>query len=228
MKRHRLTIPAAIFAILTTTGMALDISWPMNNLLVVDSPDGAPVDAVQSKPPGNPLILGRPDPESAAVRFKPTLQNGAMVFHGPQTSYVPGFWKNFQVFTIEVDVTFDAVDQDQTLLRVTGAWEIRLATETDVPELLFIGWREPLKPLAASLAGIEAGVKYALTARMEADGTMTLESDNGESATASLGQPVGTFGEYQTLFVGSSNPDRFVRAFQGTIHRLQFRTEVAP
>jgi hypothetical protein len=225
MKTHYLMIPAAIFAMLTTNGIALDINWPMNSLVVVDDPEGAPVDAIQSEPSGHPLILGRPDPWSGTGRFNPSLQDGALVFLGPQTSYVSGFWKNFQAFTIEVDVTFDAVDQDQTLLRVAGVWEIRLVTETGDPTLQFIGWREPLKPQAAPLAGIEAGRKYALKARMEADGTMTFESDTGESATAYLDKSPGTTDQYPELFVGSSNPDRFVRGFQGAIHRLQISAE---
>jgi len=228
MKMLHLAIPAAIFAMLTPTGMAIDISWPMNSLVVVDSPEGAAVDAIQSEPSGHPLILGRPDPWSGTGRFNPSLQDGALVFLGPQTSYVSGFWKNFHVFTIEVDVTFDSLDQDQTLLRVAGVWEIRLVTEVGEPELQFIAWRDPLKPQAAVLEGIEANKKYAIKARMEADGMMTLESDTGDSATAHLGRPASEFGAFPDLFVGSSNPDRFIRSLQGAIHRLRINTEETP
>ena len=186
------------------------------------------MEAIQSEPAGQPLIFGRPSPEAAVKRFQPSLQDGALVFSGPQTSHVPEFWKNYRDFTVEIDVTFDSVDNDQTLLRVTGCWEVRLLAEGVTPKLQFIGFRDPLKPVAAVLEGnIEAGQKYALKARMEADGTMSFESDIAGSAFAALGRPIADFGIYPELFVGSSNPERFERSLQGTISRLQIKAEEA-
>ena len=126
-------------------------------------------------------------------------------------------------------MTFDSVDQDQTVLRVTGCWEIRLLTEGGVPKLEFIGFREPLKPVGVPLeAKIEAGKKYALKARMEADGTMKFESDAGGTAQAILGQPVGDASTYPELFIGSSNPDKFARGLQGRISRLRIQAGKVP
>jgi hypothetical protein len=221
-------LATALLAVSPTTVPALDITWPMTTAVVVDSPQGIPVDAIQSQPAGQPLIFGRPAPEAAVKRFQPSLQDGALVFRGPHTSHVPEFWKNYRDFTVDVDVTFDSVDQDQTLLRVTGAWEIRLVNQGGVPKLQFIGFRDPLKPAAAVLEGnIEAGTKYALKARMEADGSMTFESDAAGSSFAALGRPIADFGIYPELFVGSSNPERFDRALQGKISRLRITVEEA-
>ena len=221
-------LATALLAVSPTTVPALDITWPMTTAVVVDSPQGIPVDAIQSEPAGQPLIFGRPAPEAAVKRFQPSLQDGALVFHGPHTSHVPEFWKNYRAFTVETDVTFDSVDKDQTLLRVTGCWEIRLLAEGVTPKLQFIGFREPLKPVAAVLEGnIEAGQKYALKARMEADGTMSFESDIAGSATATLGRPVADSNIYPELFVGSSNPESFSRPLQGSISRLRINAEEA-
>ena len=225
MRSTRILLVTALVALLPTTTPALDITWPMNASVVVDSAQGIPVEAVQSKPAGQPLILGRPAPEAAVKRFQPVVRDGALVFRGPQTSHVPEFWKNYRAFTVEVDVTFESVDTDQTLLRVTGCWEIRLVTEGGAPKLQFIGMREPLDAVAAKLDGIEAGKKYALKARMETDGTMTLESDTAGSASATLGRPASDFSTYPELFVGSSNPEKFVRALQGSISRLRISAE---
>jgi hypothetical protein len=208
--------------------LALDISWPMTGTVTVDSAQGIPVEAVQSEPAGQPLILGRPAPATAVARFQPSLQDGALVFRGPHTAYVSDFWKNYREFTVEVEVTFDSVDAEQTILRVTNVWELRLVNEGGTPKLKFIGFREPLEPVAATLDGIEAGKKYALKARMETDGTMTLESDAAGAVAATLGRPAADFNTYPELFVGSSNPEKFVRALQGRISRLKFHAEEAP
>jgi hypothetical protein len=229
MTTTRLLLTTALVAVLPATSPALDITWPMTASVVVDGPQGIPTEAVQSEPAGQPLIFGRPAPEAAVKRFQPSLQDGALVFRGPQTSYVPEFWKNYRVFTVEIDVSFDSVGTDQTVLRVTNVWEIRLVTEGGSPKLQFIGFREPLKPVAATLEGnIEAGQKYSLKARMEADGSMSFESDIAGSATATLGRPVADFGTYPELFVGSSNPDKFIRALQGNISRLRISAKDAP
>ena len=229
MKTTRLLLATALLAVLPTTTRALDITWPMTASVVVDSAQGIPVEAVQSEPAGQPLILGRPAPQAAVKRFQPAVQDGALVFRGPQTSHVPEFWKNYQGFTVEVDLTFESVDADQTILRVTGCWEIRLITEGGAPKLQFIGFREPLKPVAAVLEGrIEAGQKHALKARMEADGSMSFESDIAGSAAATLGRPVADSNVYPELFVGSSNPENFVRPLQGAISRLRISAEDAP
>jgi hypothetical protein len=222
MKTKNFLLTAALLAVSPTTGPALDITWPMTTAVVVDSPEGLPVDAVQSEPAGQPLILGRPAPQTAVKRFQPSLQDGALVFRGRNTSHVPEFWKNYRDFTVEIDVTFDSVEEDQTLLRVTGCWEIRLLAEGVTPKLQFIGFREPLKHVAAVLEGnIEPGQKYALKARMEADGTMTFESEATGSAAAMLGRPVADFKVYPDLFVGSSNPGLFSRPLQGNISSLR-------
>jgi hypothetical protein len=220
-------LATALLAVSPTTSPALDITWPMTTAVVVDSPQGIPVDAIQSEPAGQPLIFGRPAPEAANKRFQPSLQDGALVFHGPHTSHIPEFWKNYRAFTVETDVTFDSVGEDQTVLRVTGSWEIRLVTEGGAPKLQFIGFREPLKPLAASLDGIEAGKTYTIKARMEADGTMTIESEATGSASVMLGQPVANWNTYPELFIGSSNPENFVRPLQGKISRLRINAEDA-
>jgi len=137
--------------------------------------------------------------------------------------------EKLQDFTVEVDVTFESVEADQTILRVTACWEIRLITEGGAPKLQFIGFREPLKPVAAPLEGsIEAGQKYAVKARMEADGSMSFESDIAGSATATLGRPVADSNVYTELFVGSSNRENFVRPLQGAISRVRITAEDAP
>jgi hypothetical protein len=227
MTTTRILLTTALLGVLPATSPALDITWPMTAAVVVDSPQGIPVDAVQSEPAGQPLIFGRPAPEAAVKRFQPSLQDGALVFRGPHTSYVPEFWKNYRVFNVEIDVTFDSVGTDQTLLRLTGVCEIRLVTEGGSPKLQFIGFREPLKPVAASLDGIEAGKPYTFKARMEADGTMTVESEASGSASATLGRPVADFSTYPDLFVGSSNPENFIRPLQGRISRLRINAEDA-
>jgi hypothetical protein len=225
MTTTRLLLTTALVAVLTATSPALDVAWPMTTSVVVDGPEGIPTEAVQSEPAGQPLIFGRPAPEAAVKRFQPSLQDGALVFRGALTSYVPEFWKNYRVFAVEIDVTFDSVGTDQTLLRVTNVWEIRLVTEGGSPKVQFIGFREPLKPVTATLEGIEAGKKYSLKARMEADGSMSFESDTAGSAAATLGRPVADFGTYPELFVGSSNPDKFIRPLQGSISRLRISAE---
>ena len=226
MKSTRLLLAIPLLLALAATALALDISWPMTATVTMDGPQGVPVDAIQSQPAGQPIVFGRT--ETGNIRFQPALQKGALVFRGSQTSHVPKFWKNYRDFTVEAEVTFDSVDQDQTVLRVTGCWEIRLLTEGGVPKLQFIGFREPLKPVAAVLEGnIEAGKKYALKARMEADGTMKFESDAGGTAQAILGQPVSDASTYPELFIGSSNPENFSRPLQGSISRLRINAEEA-
>jgi hypothetical protein len=227
MTTKHLLLATALLAVSPTTSPALDITWPMTTTVLVDSPQGVPVEAIQSEPAGQPLIFGRPAAGAAVNRFQPHLQDGALVFLGPQTSHVPEFWKNYRDFTVEIDVTFDSVEEDQTVLRVTGVWEIRLVNEGGATKLQFIGFREPLKPVAASLDGIEAGKPYTFKARMEADGTMTVESEASGSASATLGRPVADFSTYPDLFVGSSNPENFIRPLQGRISRLRINAEDA-
>jgi hypothetical protein len=62
---------------------------------------------------------------------------------------------------------------------------------------------------------------------MEADGTMTVESEASGSASATLGRPVADFSTYPDLFVGSSNPENFIRPLQGRISRLRINAEEA-
>ncbi len=217
----RILFVGAILTAIPVASQALQVSWQMTNVIVMDGPGGLPVEAIQSNPAGQPLILGRPELASGIKRFQPSLWDGSLVFHGSHTAHVADFWKNFRTFSAEVDVSFDSVNQDQTLLRVAGVWEIRLIGETGLPELQFIGWREPRRPQSVSLFGIEANKKYEIRAHMQMDGTMILELGSGESATTYLGQPPASSGEYPELFVGSSNPERFSRALQGSIHRLQ-------
>lgn len=228
MKSTRLLLAIPLLPALAATALALDISWPMTATVTVDSPQGVPVDAIQSQPAGQPIVFGRPGPEAGNIRFQPSLQSSALLFRGPQTSYVPKFWKNYRDFTVEIDVTFDSVAKEQTLLRVSGCWEIRLVNEGGTSRLQFIGFREPLKPVAATIEKIEAGKKYALKARMEADGKMNFESDSAGSAQAILGQPAANFNTYPELFVGSSNPEKFTRPLQGSISRLRVLTSDAP
>jgi hypothetical protein len=228
MKSTRLLLAIPLLPALAATALALDISWPLTGTVPLGTPEGFTVEAIQSNPPGQPIVFGRPGPEAGNIRFQPSLQKSALVFRGPQTSYVAKFWKNYRVFSVEIDVTFDSVATDQTLLRVTNVWELRLVTEGGSPKLQFIGFREPLKPVAATLEGIEAGKKYSLKARMEADGKMNFDSDSAGSAQATLGQPAADFSNYPELFVGSSNPDKFARALQGNISRLRISAEDAP
>jgi hypothetical protein len=63
---------------------------------------------------------------------------------------------------------------------------------------------------------------------MQADGTLTLESSDGESYTAQLGQPPSDWASVPEFYVGSANPRALLRPFQGTISRLLFRAEEIP
>ena len=100
MKSTRLLLAIPLLPALAATALALDISWPMTATVTVDSPQGVPVDAIQSQPAGQPIVFGRSGPEAGNIRFQPSLQSSALVFRGPQTSYVPKFWKNYRDFTV--------------------------------------------------------------------------------------------------------------------------------
>jgi hypothetical protein len=56
---------------------------------------------------------------------------------------------------------------------------------------------------------------------------MTIESEATGSASATLGRPVADFSVYPDLFVGSSNPENFIRPLQGRISRLRINAEEA-
>jgi hypothetical protein len=208
--------------------LALELSWPLTQTTTAETPEGFAVEAIQSEPPGHPLFLGRPAPQAGVIGFQPALQDGALVFGPNTTAFAAEFWKNFKDFGFEVELKFDTVELDQTVLRVSGSWELRLAANEGRPALQFIGFREGLKAVDVSLEGIEAGKTYSLQGRMQADGTMTLESSDGESYTASLGQPPAEWVDFPDFYVGSSNPRAALRPFLGTISRLQFRAEEAP
>ncbi len=90
--------------------VALEISWPLTQIITAETPEGAVVDAIQSEPSGYPLFLGRPAEHAGMGGFQPLLQDGALVFGPNTTSYVADFWKNFQEFSFEVELKFDSVE----------------------------------------------------------------------------------------------------------------------
>jgi hypothetical protein len=228
MKTPLLLVGSALLGLLAPSVFALEISWPLTQTTMAETPEGFEVEAIQSEPPGHPLFLGRAAPQAGVKGFQPVLRDGALVFGPNTTAFAADFWKNFQDFGFEVDLKFDTVEVDQTVLKVSGCWELRLMTESGPPELNFIGFREGLRAVHVSLEGIEAGKTYSLQGRMQADGTMTLESSDGESYTVSLGQPPSDWVDFPGFYVGSSNPRATLRPFLGTISRLQFRAEEAP
>jgi hypothetical protein len=228
MKMMLTLASSVLWIVLAPSVFALEISWPLTQTTSAETPDGFSVEAIQSDPPGHPLFLGRPAPQAGVKGFQPALQDGALVFGPNTTAFAAEFWKNFKDFGFEVELKFDTVELDQTVLRVSGSWELRLAANEGRPALQFIGFREGLKAVDVSLEGIEAGKTYSLQGRMQADGTMTLESSDGESYTASLGQPPAEWVDFPDFYVGSSNPRAALRPFLGTISRLQFRAEEAP
>jgi hypothetical protein len=228
MKMMLIWTSAAIWIASAPPVLALDLSWPLTQATTAETPEGLSVEAIQSDPPGHPLFLGRPAPQAGIKALQPSLRDGALVFGPNTTAFAAGFWKNFKDFGFEVELKFDTVEVDQTVLRVSGSWELRLAANEGRPTLQFIGFREGLKAVDVSLEGIEAGKTYSLQGRMQADGTMTLGSSDGESYTASLGQPPAEWVDFPDFYVGSSNPRAALRPFLGTISRLQFRAEEAP
>ena len=228
VRRQLTLVLLALSVFCVRTCLALDISWPLTGTVPAETPEGFVVEAIQSEPPGYPLFLGRPAPEAGVKTFQPSLQDGTLLFGPNTTAFAADFWKNFKDFGFEVELKFDSTDADQTVLRVSGSWELRLAANDGNPLLIFIAFRDPLKPVEISLDGIEAGKTYSLKGRVQADGTMTLESSDGQSYTASLGQPPADWENFPELYVGSSNPRRAIRPFFGTISRLQFRAEQAP
>lgn len=228
MKPPHILLPLALFVLGTPPALALELSWPLTQTTTVETPEGFAVEAIQSEPPGHPLFLGRPAPQAGVKGFQPALQEGVLVCGPNTTAFAADFWKNFKDFGFQVDLQFSTVDVDQTVLRVSGSWELRLAANQDKPTLQFIGFREGLKAVDVSLEGIEAGKTYSLKGTMKADGTMTLESADGESYTVSLGQPPHDWVDFPEFYVGSSNPRHAIRPFQGTISRLQFHAGEAP
>lgn len=228
MKIPLILVASALLGLLTPSALALEISWPLTQTATVETPEGFAVEAIQSEPPGHPLFLGRPAPQAGVKGFQPALRDGALGFGPNTTAFAADFWKNFKDFGFEMDLQFSTVDVDQTVLRVSGSWELRLAANQGKPTLQFIGFREGLKAVDVSLEGIEAGKVYSLKGTTKADGTMTLESADGESYTASLGQPPHDWVDFPEFYVGSSNPRHAIRPFQGTISRLLFRAEEAP
>jgi hypothetical protein len=211
-----------------TSAAAREISWPFNEIITAKTPEGFAVEAIQSEPPGHPLFLGRPAPQAGVKANQPALRDGALVCGPNTTAFAADFWKNFKDFGFEVDLVFDTVDVDQTVLKVSGCWELRLATESGPPALHFIGYREPLRAVSVYLDGIEAGKSYTIKAGMTADGTVTMVTPEGDVLSQSLGQPPSDWVDFQGLFVGSANPRAMMRPFQGTISRLQFHAQELP
>ena len=228
VKKTLMLASSTMWIVSAPPALALELSWPLTQTVQTETPEGFSVESIQSEPPGHPLFLGRPAPQAGVKGFQPSLRDGALVFGPNTTAFAAEFWKNFRDFGFEVDLKFDTVEIDQTVLRVSGCWELRLAANQGRPALQFIGFREGLQAVDVSLEGIEAGKTYSLQGRMQADGTMTLESSDGESYTASLGQPPSDWVDFPDFYVGSSNPRATLRPFLGTISRLQFRAEEAP
>lgn len=222
MKLSRILVCLMAIVLCKPSTLALEISWPLKELITAETPEGVVVDAIQSEPPGHPLFLGRSTPWSGMPSYQPSLQDGKLVFGPNTTAFAADFWKNFRDFGFEVDLMFDTVDVDQTVLKVSGCWELRLMTESGPPALHFIAYRESSRASSISLDNIEAGKQYRITVGMETDGTMTLETPEGEVFVRSLGQPPSDWSDFQGFYVGSSSPRAKMRPFQGTISRLRF------
>ncbi len=195
---------------------------------MAETPEGVVVDAIQSEPPGHPLFLGRPADHAGMRGFQPSLQDGALVFGPNTTAFAADFWKNFKDFGFEVELMFDTVDVDQTVLKVSGCWELRLMTESGPPALHFIAYRQSDRATSIALENVEVGKKYTIKAGMEADGTMTLVTPEGDVLMESLGQSPSDWSDFQGFYVGSSSPRARMRPFQGTIYRLQFQAKEMP
>lgn len=229
LKIMKMLAASVLWIVSAPSVFALEISWPLTQATMAETPEGFQVEAIESEPPGHPLFLGRAAPQAGVKVHQPSLRDGGLVFGPNTTAFAADFWKNFKDFGFEVELKFDTVEVDQTVLVVSGCWELRLAANAGSPELQLIGYRpSPLKAVAVSLEGIQAGQTYNFKGRMQADGTLTLESSDGESYTAQLGQPPSDWASVPEFYVGSANPRALLRPFQGTISRLLFRAEEIP
>ncbi len=192
----------------------------------VDGPIG-PVPALQSEPAGHPLIFGRSGDAPSPKRFFPVAADGALRFSGKATAYVPEFWKNPSGFTVTVDVEFDDVSTDQTVVLVTNVFDLRLTITNGEPALTLHAMRPPKPAVAARIDGIEAGRLYHVIASVSDTGEVSIHLDDGSTATADLEGSSSPWGAYPDLYVGSANPDKFSRPLRGSIHALSISTGTA-
>jgi hypothetical protein len=230
MKSTRLLLAIPLLPALAATALALDISWPMTGTVPLGTPEGFTVEAIQSNPPGQPLLLGRPSPNLGDPRFQPLWKKGSLTFGPtPNFAYVANFWKNSKNFTVEVDLQFDSVASAQTVLAVVGSWELRMDDNQGAPTLEWIAYRrKPLKPVAASIPGIEAGKRYTIQAKMKPDGQISLQVDGKSEASATLGEPPADWNVMSSLLVGSAGPEKFRRPLLGSIYRIQISGSPSP
>ena len=231
MKMTTLTLASSVLWIVSAPSVfALEISWPLTQTTMAETPEGFQLEAIESEPPGQPLLLGRPSPNLGDPRFQPLWKKGSLTFGPtPNFAYVANFWKNSKNFTVEVDLQFDSVASAQTVLAVVGSWELRMDDNQGAPTLEWIAYRrEPLKPVAASIPGIEAGKRYTIQAKMKPDGQISLQVDGKSEASATLGEPPADWNVMSSLLVGSAGPEKFRRPLLGSIYRIQISGSPSP
>lgn len=228
---HSIRMPDFRTALLLVTALgfssllpAAEISWSPENEVFVDGKDG-PLSAISSKPPGHPLVFGRSGESAGKEKFFPVVEGNGLAFSGFATACVPGLWSNASDFSISLEVKFGRLDVDQTILMVSGVFDLRLSVNDGNASLDFIGVREPAKPLYLRAAGIEMDRVYRIVAAMDSSGEMVLRVDDVEAATGLLERPPSPPVLYPDLYVGSANPESYRRPFTGVIFSLSVDTQ---
>lgn len=199
--------------------LASSFQWMPRNEVLVDGSAG-PIPAIQSIPSGTPLLFGRTEAYTRKPRFYPRVEDEGLVFNGLATAYVPAFWTNPEAFAVTVELAFDDISSDQTVILVTGVFDLRLSTTDDEASLEMYGYREASKPASVRIPGIKAGHRYNVRAGVSENGTLFLQHDGARPATTRLGQAPAHWEIYQDLYVGSANPQKFRRPFKGRIYSL--------
>lgn len=196
--------------------------WSPANEVIVDSPTGGVLPAIQSQPPGKPLLFGRTENYAGNPRFYPLAEEEALKFSGQSSAHVPDFWSNPEAFAFEVVISFADLNSDQTILLVTNVFDLRLSLDSGAPQLRLFAYRQASRPISVFYDDIEPGRNYVIRGGVRGAGELYLRLDERAEQSARLGQPLAEWNVYPDLFVGTANPTGYHRPFKGSLSSLKF------
>jgi len=169
------------------------------------------------------LVPGRPT-DQENQKFQPVLEDGVWYFQGRSTATLPDAWPNVQQFSAKLDFMMERTDVEQTLLLVTGSWQLRIVPGAEGTELVFYLY-EGGKLKQVRIGPVEPRVWNSVEASVSDKGEPVLVL-NGKSVSGQvLSAGLDPYNVYPQVFVGSANPTKYRRPLTGQIKNISITTK---
>jgi hypothetical protein len=191
-----------------------------------DAPHG-PVPVAPASDPNQPgLVLGLPG-TAFQERYAPEFESGqadqadSYAFDGTAYAHVPDLWSNPAAFEGVIRFRPEDSENSQTLLLVSGVFDLRLEPEAAGKVSVVFYVLSGGRPTSIRSEPIPCGEWVDVTFGLRTDHTIFLHVGEAAPLEEILPGDLDPWNTYPQLFVGSSNPDRFLRPFTGAISAIR-------